>query len=57
MPVDSFERTKWIHGKTPMAKHAALFSFGLFYVNARDVHRSMSWIFFILSVVVDNDEI
>ena len=29
----------------------------LFHVNARDVHRSMSWIFFFLSVVVDNDEI
>ena len=30
---------------------------GLFHVNTWDVHRSMSWIFFFLSVVVDNDEI
>ena len=36
---------------------AGYLSQGLFHVNTRDVHRSMSWIFFILSVVVDNDEI
>ena len=28
-----------------------------YHVNTWDVHRSMSWIFFFLSVVVDNDEI
>ena len=32
-------------------------SSGPFHVNVRDVHRSMSWIFFVLSVVVDIDEI
>ena len=32
-------------------------TYGLFHVNTWDVHRSMSWIFFFLSVVVDNDEI
>ena len=35
----------------------AIVSYGLFHVNTWDVHRSMSWIFFFLSVVVDNDEI